>query len=188
MRDDYQQTRLTHSLSCSSVGRELGFQLWEFLHKEGHLPSVALPQSPQKQQHKQQNSLFSKEDLAAILETACLAHDIGNPPFGHKGEDAIASFFKLRNQNFNNPFYNSDLNRYEGNAAGFHILATLGLTCASFGAYLKYPCNRSTQKDDPPSDARYTKKGIFCADERLVHVINEQCHIPQVADEYWELW
>jgi len=72
--DDVVHSRLTHSLEVSSVGRSLG----KIVGK-----SIARGNSP-----------FDAHDVADIVAAACLAHDIGNPPFGHAGEDAIAAFFR----------------------------------------------------------------------------------------------
>ena len=81
-------------------------------------------------------------DVATIVSTACLAHDIGNPPFGHSGEDAIET--ALKRHGLELPF--------EGNAQGFRILTRTGdpmdgnglkLTAAVLGAFMKYPCTQS---------------------------------------------
>ena len=66
--------RLTHSLEVASVGRSLGNLLAENL----------MPQFPD-------NPLI--QETGTIVSTACLAHDLGNPPFGHSGEAAISNFF-----------------------------------------------------------------------------------------------
>src|SRR5687767_13373259 len=73
---DYVRTRLTHSIEVSSVGRSLGTLAGEFVvEREG-----AFAGSP--------------AEFGNIVATACLAHDIGNPPFGHSGEEAIRAWFK----------------------------------------------------------------------------------------------
>ena len=71
-RNDYVRTRLTHSLEVAHVGSSLGMLVGEWLAGKDALPAHIIP-----------------SDLATIVSTACLAHDIGNPPFGHSGEDAI---------------------------------------------------------------------------------------------------
>ena len=70
-RNDYVRTRLTHSLEVENVGRALALELREIIEERGEAPGIDL--SP----------------LGDIVATACLAHDIGNPPFGHSGEKAI---------------------------------------------------------------------------------------------------
>lgn len=124
-RNDYVRTRLTHSLEVAHIGASLGMLAGEWLAESGSLPSPVLP-----------------SDLGTIVSTACLAHDIGNPPFGHSGEDAIES--ALARHGIERPF--------EGNAQGFRILTRTGdpmegkglkLTAAVMGAFMKYPCTQS---------------------------------------------
>jgi dGTPase len=130
---DFVHTRLTHSLEVSSVGRSLG-------KKVG---SVIL------QRHADSLKYFSTGDFGAIVAAASLAHDLGNPPFGHAGENAISDFFK--DHPVAGPFKNEvsevqwkDLINFEGNAQGFRILNKnqygLKLTAATLGAFTKYPC------------------------------------------------
>src|SRR5258707_9927366 len=73
---DYVRTRLTHSIEVSAVGRSLGTWIGYLLLSEGHIES----------------GLVTPEEIGAIVAAANLAHDIGNPPFGHSGEDAIRSW------------------------------------------------------------------------------------------------
>ena len=72
--------RLTHSLEVASVGRTLG-------KLAGEKIADKYPSKPASFQD------FYRHELATVISAACLAHDIGNPPFGHSGEDAIRSFF-----------------------------------------------------------------------------------------------
>lgn len=132
---DYTRTRLTHSIEASCVGRSLGHQAGLKLRAQG----VELVPS----------------DLGTIVAAACLAHDIGNPPFGHSGEDAIQHWVEQRLTppgEGNSPFATEaewkDLRDFEGNAQGFRILNRLqsrerrgGLryTAATLGAMSKYP-------------------------------------------------
>lgn len=131
---DYVRTRLTHSMEASSIGRSLGTGAGAFIcanEKLGIYPS----------------------DVGAIVAAATLAHDIGNPPFGHAGEEAVQYWFEhseiaascRRNMSDDEI---RDIARYEGNAQGFRILAKLQnpnqrggmqLTCATLGAFAKYP-------------------------------------------------
>ncbi|WLQ15628.1 deoxyguanosinetriphosphate triphosphohydrolase [Hahella aquimaris] len=130
---DHVHTRLTHSLEVGSVGRSLGLRVGNFLSKKDVLPQGVC--SP---------------EIGAIVHAACLAHDIGNPPFGHAGEFAIRHWFKenshklcLRSRSERN-----DFEIFEGNAQGFRIVSKiennyndggLRLTYATLGTLVKYP-------------------------------------------------
>ncbi len=130
---DFVHTRLTHSLEVSSVGRSLGRRVGE----------VVL------QRHPVLQSQFTSHDFGTIVASASLAHDLGNPPFGHSGEDGLSDYFihgagkDVRSQ-FSEQQW-EDLTRFEGNAQGFRILNKpqyqgLMLTYATLGAFTKYPC------------------------------------------------
>ncbi len=80
---DFVHTRLTHSLEVSVVGRSLGRKVGTML----------LDKYP----HLQNAHGYQANDFGAIVAAAALAHDIGNPPFGHSGEKAIGEFFKTGN-------------------------------------------------------------------------------------------
>ncbi len=101
--------RLTHSLEVSSLGQSLGNDVCKKL-KEIH-PELA-------------NTLF--EEIGTIVSAACLAHDLGNPPFGHSGEKAIQTFFTegegacLKGQL--SPEFWNDITHFEGNANAFRLL------------------------------------------------------------------
>ncbi len=132
---DYVRTRLTHSLEAACVGRSLGTNIGMHIVKKHGLADVY------------------PSDIGDIVAAACLAHDIGNPPFGHSGEDAIRHWFatspvaKVLHPQLE-PRQWSDFERFEGNAQGFRILTRLQmpdnpgglqLTCATLGAFAKYP-------------------------------------------------
>lgn len=145
---DFVHTRLTHSLEVSSVGRSLGKRVGEIL----------------LQRHEALRQDYTLFDFGAIVAAASLAHDLGNPPFGHAGEDSISDFFLhhpggIRFRQHVSPAEWQDLIRFEGNAQGFRILDKeqygLKLTYACLGAFTKYPCpsflperdgNRKSQK------------------------------------------
>ncbi|MEN2280710.1 dGTP triphosphohydrolase [Algoriphagus sp. SE2] len=126
-------TRLTHSLEVSSVGRSLGKSAGEYLLKKySNLEKTGI----------------SAYEVGAIVAAAALTHDIGNPPFGHAGEEAISDFFKfhlagkcweshVRSEQW------ADLCNFEGNAQGFRMLVSksngLKLTYATLAAFTKYP-------------------------------------------------
>ena len=74
--------RLTHSLEVSSVGRSLGSLAGEFIVQNF------------ENELTEDSKNFYLYNLNNVIAAACLCHDIGNPAFGHSGEDAIASFFE----------------------------------------------------------------------------------------------
>lgn len=134
-KNDYVRTRLTHSLEVASVGRSLGILAAEcVLRKQPEL-----------------NGRVEPHDVGTIVATACLAHDIGNPPFGHAGESAIQEWFEATTALGSggiNGAEATDLLEFEGNAQGFRTLCTLQqwpqrgglqLTCAALGSFTKYP-------------------------------------------------
>ncbi|WP_242434732.1 dGTP triphosphohydrolase [Hymenobacter amundsenii] len=137
---DFVHTRLTHSLETACVGRSLGRLGGRLLLEETEGLAAELP--------------HLDADFGDIVAAACLAHDIGNPPFGHSGEDAISAYFRSPAAEpfvrMLNPAQRADLQHFEGNAAGFRVLthtypthssgsAGLGLTYATLGAFSKYP-------------------------------------------------
>ncbi|WP_041550068.1 deoxyguanosinetriphosphate triphosphohydrolase [Chamaesiphon minutus] len=132
--NDNIRTRLPHSLEVSSVGRSLGTKVGERLANE--LAGIDIAPS----------------DVGDIVQAACLAHDIGNPPFGHSGEEAIRHWFrKHSNLKFVTKLSHAELNdfqNFEGNAQGLRVIAKLEyylfeggmrLTYATLGTFLKYP-------------------------------------------------
>ncbi|WP_158930645.1 deoxyguanosinetriphosphate triphosphohydrolase [Acidisphaera sp. S103] len=132
--NDHVHTRLTHSLEVASVGRSLGARAGLKLGQEGKLPENVTAQ-----------------DLGSILQAACLAHDIGNPPFGHAGEFAIRGWFQQNPEylkGLSDELERLDLHHFEGNAQGLRVLTQLeghlfkgGLrpTFATLGTFVKYP-------------------------------------------------
>lgn len=138
------RNRLTHSLEVSRVGRSLGVSLGaRMLHYYG------LHAAPAGDAYWDVNPA----DIGHIVAAACLAHDLGNPPFGHDGEDAISDFFRSgplagRIHRMVSPRIAQQLGLHEGNAQGFRMISrTLGwrnagglnLTAATLAAFGKYP-------------------------------------------------
>ncbi|MFW1678371.1 deoxyguanosinetriphosphate triphosphohydrolase [Pontibacter sp. JAM-7] len=131
--NDHIHTRLTHSIEVGSLGRSLGIRVGEAIQEQ--LPDWA-----------------SAYDIGMIVQSACLAHDIGNPPFGHAGEYAIRDWFKRHQDSVQLSRLTSaerlDLMTFEGNAQGFRVVTRienhlfdggLRLTYPTLGALLKYP-------------------------------------------------
>lgn len=151
---DMTHTRLTHSLEVSCVGRSLGRMVGKRLEHKG----------------------TDADKLGSIVAAACLAHDLGNPPFGHSGEDAISYFFREGDgqvyvELLENQTQQSDLEDFEGNASGFRLMTDikptqtdnpggLSLTLPTLAAYTKYPRQSSVKK---PNTSRKSEKkfGVF---------------------------
>jgi dGTPase len=151
--------RLTHSLEVASVGRSLGSMLSSHLIKED--------------KHLAQFPLI--HEIGNIVSTACLAHDLGNPSFGHSGEDAISRYFSegdgQQYQTLIDEEKWGDFTRFEGNANAFRILTHLfngktesqfALTYTTLAALVKYPCESAVGGDKTKV---YTKKYGFFASE-----------------------
>ena len=153
---DFVHTRLTHSLEVSVVARSIGRIVGEHL----------LQKYPEIQQEG-----YLKTDFGTITAAAALAHDIGNPPFGHSGEKAIGEFFNSgegkKYQSFLTDKQWKDLIDFEGNANGFRILTDnssgnasgLRLSYATLGAFIKYPKESLPKK--PTTNIADKKYGIF---------------------------
>jgi dGTPase len=160
------RTRLIHSLEVSCVGRSLGRWIGETIIRRHGLRNL------------------DGADFGDILSAACLAHDIGNPPFGHAGEDAIQTAFQnwrrseTGQQVLLTPEQEADLNLFEGNAQGSRFLTRLGmphrpgglqLTCATLAAFTKYPrpayLDSQVLGENPGKSAQ--KYGFFGAEQDL---------------------
>lgn len=155
-KTDFVHTRLTHSLEVSVVARSLGRRVGEQIIK--NRPELA-------------EQGYTMNDFGAIVATAALAHDIGNPPFGHSGEKAIGEYFK----HGNGKQYETQLTKkqwqdfvdFEGNANGFRILTEskagmeggLRLSYATLGTFIKYPKESLPKK--PTTHVADKKYGIF---------------------------
>ncbi|MFY0712362.1 dNTP triphosphohydrolase [Seonamhaeicola sp. NFXS20] len=154
---DFVHTRLTHSLEVSVVGRSLGRKVGQkILEKYPHLRNVYG---------------YQANDFGAIVAAAALAHDIGNPPFGHSGEKAIGEFFingegkKYKNEL--TPKEYQDLCDFEGNANGFKIITQnkLRLSYATLGAFMKYPKESLPKK--PTNHIADKKYGFFQSEKKI---------------------
>jgi len=138
--------RLTHSLEVSSVGRSFGHLIGKYI-----LDNYESDLNPESKR-------FYRNHLKNVLAAACLCHDIGNPAFGHSGEDAMVSFFKKNKEELEPKFQPkefSDLTKFEGNANSIRVLTQqlngkakggLRLTYSTLSAIAKYPCE-SIAKD-----------------------------------------
>lgn len=160
-KTDFVHTRLTHSLEVSVVGRSIGRLVGKkIIEKYPHLKEI----------HG-----FQANDFGAIVAAASLAHDIGNPPFGHSGEKAIGEYFSIGNgQKYKDQLTKKewqDLIDFEGNANGFSVLTSprlgieggLRLTYAVLGAFMKYPKESLPKK--PTQNISDKKYGFFQSDK-----------------------
>ncbi len=162
-KTDFVHTRLTHSLEVSVVGRSLGRLVGKkIIEKYPYLREV----------HG-----YHMNDFGAIVAAASLAHDIGNPPFGHSGEKAIGEYFKIGNgRQYKDQLTVKqwqDLVDFEGNANGFSVLTSsrpgneggLRISYATLGAFMKYPKESLPKK--PTSNIADKKYGFFQSDKKF---------------------
>ncbi|WP_298503008.1 dGTP triphosphohydrolase [uncultured Maribacter sp.] len=136
-KTDFVHTRLTHSLEVSVVGRSLG--------------RIAGKKILEKHPYLNEIHGYKFNDFGAIVAAAALAHDIGNPPFGHSGEKSIGEYFKTgRGKKYQSVLSSKeyqDIIDFEGNANGLKLLTEsregveggLRLSYATLGAFMKYP-------------------------------------------------
>ncbi len=157
--------RLTHSLEVASVGRSLGNNLVRKLNEI----SVSLPK------------LFS--EIGYVVATACLAHDLGNPPFGHSGEMAISEYFKngdgkIHEENCSREQW-CDLTNFEGNANALRLLTHqfngrrkggYALTYSTVASIIKYPFSSN-------SGVKKNKYGYFQSEKATFEKIMKKLGI-----------
>jgi len=174
---DFVHTRLTHSLEVSSVGRSLGKRVGE----------VILARQAEISKN------FSLFDFGAIVAAAALAHDLGNPPFGHAGEDAISDFFHhhpigLSFKNKVNEIEWIDLTTFEGNAQGFRIINSnqygLKLTLATLGAFTKYPCASFLPARDKTKKSQ-KKFGYFQSEKNIFTEVANTLELTKCNHDAW---
>lgn len=179
-KTDFVHTRLTHSLEVSVVGRSLGRKVGKLLlQKHPHLENV----------HG-----YKMNDFGAIVAAAALAHDIGNPPFGHSGENAIGAYFKndegakFKTQLTDKEY--QDLCDFEGNANGFKILTEsragktggLRLSYATLGAFMKYPKESLPKK--PTSHIVDKKYGFFQSEKDMFMEVAQELGLISRSNEH----
>ncbi|MDL2313000.1 dNTP triphosphohydrolase [Bacteroidales bacterium OttesenSCG-928-B11] len=174
--NDNIHSRLTHSLEVMSVGYSIALNLSQ---NEDFLNKVTL----------ENDAIF--REIPIIIKSACLVHDIGNPPFGHFGEFVIQDYFKKRfaekdekgNARFDvTPEQQRDFTFFDGNAQGFRVLTKLqflddiyglNLTYATLASFLKYP-----NADDVDKKFLYRKKrGVFESERSFLDQIIENCDL-----------
>lgn len=164
--------RLTHSLEVSCVGRSLG----------NNISSLLLKKHPELED-------THISEIGAIVSAACLAHDLGNPPFGHSGERAISTYFsegkgkELKKQLSSMEW--DDIIHFEGNANAFRLLTHqfLGrrkggfvMTYSTLASIVKYPYSSQLAKGKP-------KFGFFTSEARDFQRIAEELGIKKLSEE-----
>ncbi len=160
--------RLTHSLEVSCVGRSLGENVSRELR------------------NRYPNSEAPFEDIASIVSAACLAHDLGNPPFGHSGEQAISSFFSEgKGKNLKEIIEKengrwTDFTSFDGNANAIRMLmhqfkgrraGGFALTYSTLASIVKYPFSSELCSNK-------NKFGFFQSEEKAYQIIAEDLNIP----------
>lgn len=173
-KSDFIRTRLTHSLEVSSIARSLGQNIGSGMLEAGLDPEF---------------SAKHKADMGDVLQCAGLIHDIGNPPFGHFGEETIREWFRLKLPglmwkgkpavSYLGEVQRADLESFEGNAQGLRMVSRLdypvhrdglNLTYAVLGCMIKYPV--SSVEADPSASLVWRRKfGYFSSEADLFTAI-----------------
>lgn len=176
-KSDFIRTRLTHSLEVSSFAKSLGQNIGEniLVYKKDASFTPRM-----------------KEDICNILQCAGLIHDIGNPPFGHFGEEAIREWF-VRNlpklqfkgraiDQILSPQMREDFYHFEGNAQALRLVSKLhflvdergmNLTYALLNTIVKYPV-ASTMIDKRSGNIKDKKMGYYYADQEIFEEIQRE--------------
>lgn len=188
--DDNIHSRLTHSMEVMNIGQSFVFTLSE---------------SEEFKRHTGLDEVAILRNLAAALKVACLVHDIGNPPFGHFGEDSLQSYFQelfkyppswmskeyqkeLTDLGEEISVLGLDYTQFDGNAEGLRVLTKLqfietldglNLTCASLGAFMKYP-NTAFKNESDDSYIGMHKHGVLNTEQDVLNKVIEACSLPVV--------
>lgn len=179
---DHVHHRLIHSIEVSSVGRSLAMQIGHQLVERGEI------------------GVAQVSELADVVQAACVAHDIGNPPFGHSGEAAMGAWFAERFAAGRGMIaelpeeLRGEFTAFEGNAQGFRILTRLEmyrgeggmrLSKATLGAFTKYPVTERDRaawlglKLAAPAYVGLKKFGLFASDLPQFTAAAETLGLPQ---------
>ncbi|MFC1738663.1 dGTP triphosphohydrolase [Planctomycetota bacterium] len=174
--NDSVRTRLTHSLEVSTVARDMARAIGRWLEMKKKL-------NPEKAEEK-------VRAIETITATCGLIHDLGNPPFGHAGEEAIAEWFKGKNKQkdflvFSNTGnrkkqLKNDFLKFEGNAQTLRLISKLQIlsdpyglnfTCATMSAACKYlaPSDRINEEFHETE-----KVGYFASEELIIDLVQNE--------------
>ncbi len=163
--------RLTHSLEVACVGRSLGNKIAHYIKQKEIIENPEI-----------------LDEIGTIVSTACLAHDLGNPPFGHSGEEAISSFFLdgegqylkklLTDQEW------ADISHFEGNANTFRLLTHsfngrrpggYTMTYTTLASIVKYPF-------ESKASVKGNKYGFFQSEKAIFKEIADELGIIKLND------
>ncbi|HSY60590.1 MAG TPA: deoxyguanosinetriphosphate triphosphohydrolase [Cytophaga sp.] len=176
--------RLTHSLEVACVGRSIGSIIGQRIAKEYHKDDEDFQR-------------FYNYELGSVIAAACLAHDIGNPPFGHSGEKAISAYFEnlsteetalLKAQVTENQY--SDLIHFEGNANGLRLLTHpfnenseggMRLTYTTIASMIKYPCE--ARAGHQKKNLHRKKYGFFDSEKNTFQKIVSEFNLISISTE-----
>ncbi len=172
--------RLTHSLEVSSVGRSLGSAVGDFIFNK------------YKNDLDENAQNFYQHNLHNVIAAACLCHDVGNPAFGHSGEDAIASYFEKNEKDLKAKFNEkewADLVNFEGNANAIRVLTHqqtgkdeggTQLTYTTLASIAKYPCEAIAKKK---GIIHRKKFGFFQNEKETFLNIAKSVHLSQESED-----
>jgi dGTPase len=176
--NDSVRTRLTHSLEVSTVARDMARVIGSWLYKD-----------------KKEIDEKQAKAIETVAATCGLIHDLGNPPFGHAGEEAIAEWFKekekekkkngkefwvFRNAGNKKKQLKNDFLKFEGNAQTIRLVSKLQIlsdlyglnfTCATMSAACKY-----TVPSDKINEGLHEKKkvGYFASEELIIDLVRNE--------------
>jgi dGTPase len=166
-QSDYIRTRLTHSLEVSYIGSSIGQSIEKLLIGKGDI------------------GLEDKGTLCSLLRVSGLVHDLGNPPFGHFGEEAIKKFFQdyfSQNESSLNDLEKNDFKYFDGNVQALRILSKLyyfgdefgyNLTYSTLASIVKYPSNSVDGNKKPTTEIAKKKFGYFVTETDTYKQIND---------------
>lgn len=167
-KSDFIRTRLTHSLEVSYIASSIGQSIEKFLLEKKEI-------DPEQ-----------RGFLSSLLRTSGLIHDLGNPPFGHFGEEAVKKFFIdyfKENSDINlTDLEKSDFENFDGNVQTFRILSKLyyfgdefgyNLTFSALASIIKYPSNSLEGNEKAPTEIAKKKFGYFVSETDSYKQINE---------------
>ncbi|PQL91164.1 deoxyguanosinetriphosphate triphosphohydrolase [Apibacter adventoris] len=172
--------RLTHSLEVASVGRSLGSEIGNYI-AETFASELT-----------EENKELFKHSLYNVISTACLCHDIGNPAFGHSGEDAIASYFSRNEGILKDKFTQKqwlDFLNFEGNANAIRVLTQQQngkseggtmLTFSTLASIAKYPCESIAKNKKILQQKKF---GFFQSEKEVFEAIAKETSMIKVSDD-----